>query len=186
MDTFVFNSITDEELADMSKNAKVFNLTEDSIKSEKVILASVDDEQWGSAVERLDIAVWDKKNSVWKLLDIHDKIEGYNEIPLGYVFEGQAFSRVLVIIRRMSSFLMDKSTYGQTVYIYSVVSDSFKDLVKDPVFLGRMAQSRIYLDGTPRQVYRQIRNTFTDKEKREGLVEYVKSSLSKIGDDLGG
>lgn len=166
MQEFIFNKVTAEDLEKYSKEANVFNMSEEDIKKEKVILTSFDDEKLGSSKESLDVAVYN--NGTWEWLDIADKIEGYNEIPIGYLLDDIEYTRVLVLIRRMSSMLLDVKKDGYNTYILCKIGKDFEgiDLDNDKSLLGLMAKSHIYLDESEESVKEQIQSKIVDENER--------------------
>lgn len=143
---FEFLALTDSDIISYEESAPVFNETDDSIRKEKIILSSFHDEKLGSSVESLDVAIY--INGKWQILDIEDMIDGYNEIPLGYVLGDNDYERVMVIIRRMSSMILDKEKFGVTSYVYFKMPDRYKNLETDKSLIGRLAKHQVFLDGS--------------------------------------
>lgn len=172
MTEFEFKSLTDKDIESYVKDARVFNMSRESIEKEKIVLASFSDEKLGDSEEKLDIAIF-LKNKGWKLLDIDDKIKSYNEIPLGYLLQDIDYDRVLVVIRRMSNMILDKSDGNVSMFIYCVVSPEFKGIENNPSLIGSLARHRIYLDGTYKEVL-----GFIDKHKDVWRdYEYLRNKL---------
>lgn len=145
MDIFTFNPIQLEDILGYEKSSNVFNMSESDIEKERVLLASFDDEKLGSSIEKLDIAI--KVGGQWELLDVEDKIKGYNEIPLGYVLKGVLYDEVMIILRRMSTMKLDRVSSGVTTYIYYKTCYA-DNLANNPSLLGRLASNKIRLDGS--------------------------------------
>lgn len=158
---FVFNDLTDADVEKFAKEAYVFNRDKESIEKDKIILNSFSDEDLGDSVEKLDIAVkvGDKR---WNLLKVNDKIEGYNEIPVGYLLSDTEYDKVLIIIRRMSNFLYDKSSTSSNSFIYSVVRDEYKDIVNHSDISGLLASKKIYLDKDFKELSEDIKQRFDE------------------------
>ena len=169
MKTFSFNPISVESVEEFSKNSRVFNMTKDNIEREKVILSSFYDEKLGSAQEKLDIALFRKGK--WDILDIDERISGYNEIPLGYVVSTESYDKVMVILRRMSTMVLDKVKEGISTYIYSVVPERFRDVQDNAAMLGMLAKNQICLDGSE-EMYRRIGEC--NQRDSETMLEWVK------------
>lgn len=165
MEEFVFNKVTEEDLDRYTKDANVFNMSEDDIKKEKIILTSFEDEKLGSSRETLDIAVYN--DGEWSWIDIEDKIKDYNEIPVGYVLEGIDYTRVLVLVRRMSSMLLDTKRDGYSAYILCKVGKDFDvvSLNDDKALLGLLAKSHIYLDENIDSVKQQIQTNIVERNE---------------------
>ena len=165
MEEFVFNKVTKEDLETYTKDANVFNMSEEDIKKEKVILTSFEDEKLGSSQETLDIAVYN--NGKWSWLDIKDKIEGYNEIPVGYVLEDIDYTRVLILVRRMSSMLLDTKRDGYSAYILCKIGKDFNlsSIEEDKALMGLLAKSHIFLDEDVDSVKQQIQTNIVDRNE---------------------
>lgn len=166
---FTFNPISKEYVEELESSSNIFNMTKQDIEKEKVVLASFEDEKLGSAVEKLDLAVY--LDGVWCLLDIDDKIEGYNEIPIGYLVKDVSYDRIMVILRRMSTMVLDKVKEGISTYIYSKVPDKYQDVQNDKRFMGFLAKNHIYLDGSD-DMYEKVNNL---KNDREATIDWLKS-----------
>lgn len=166
MEEFIFNKVTEDDLNKYTKEANVFNMSEDDIKKEKIILTSFEDERLGSSKESLDIAVYN--NGKWSWVDIEDKIKDYNEIPVGYLVDGLDYTRVLILIRRMSSMVLDMKRDGYNAYILCKIGDSFKnvELDKDTALLGLLAKSHICLDESIDNVKNQIQLNIVDENEK--------------------
>ena len=143
---FEFIDLTLDDIVSYEKNSPIFNATDDSIRKEKIILTSFHDEKLGSSVESLDVALY--KDGKWCILDIEDMIDGYNEIPIGYVIGDNEYERVMVIIRRMSSMVLDKEKFGATSYVYFKMPDVYRHLENDKSLIGKLAKYRVVLDGS--------------------------------------
>jgi hypothetical protein len=146
MDIFKFNPVTDEEIAEYAVSSNVFNMSKDDIEKEKIFLKSFSDEKLGSSMERLDVAVF--RDDAWKLLDIEDRIEGYNEIPLGYILKDESYDKVLIILRRMSTVVLDSIKEGISTYIYFRVSDEYSSVKQNASLFGLLARNHICLDNS--------------------------------------
>jgi hypothetical protein len=158
---FIFNKITEDEVEEYAESSNVFNLSEDDIMKEKVILASFSDEKFGSSEEKLDIAIFN--NNAWHVIDIDEKIKGYNEIPLGYVLNGKDFSRVLVLVRRMSTFIVDRKKEGYHSYVFCKVPEKYKEVSKDKALFGLLAKNQVYLDGSEDDIKSQIQSKIVER-----------------------
>lgn len=145
---FKFAEVTQEQIKDFVNMSHVFNNTRGYIDSEKVILASFEDENLGDCVEKLDIAVY--SHGEWILLDIEDKIREYNEIPLGYVLKDvkEDYTKVMVIIRRLSSMVLDTKREGVSAYIYNIIDDSLSSIEDEAysIVYGILCRYNIALD----------------------------------------
>lgn len=160
---FVFNEITNEDIENYVSISNVFNLSEEDILKEKIELASFSDERLGASEEKLDVALF--YNNSWNLLDIEDKIKDYNEIPLGYILDGEVFSRVLVLIRRMSTVLVDRKKGGFNSYILCKVPDKYKSVSQDKALFGLLAKNQVYLDGSEEEIKSQIQSKIVDRNE---------------------
>ena len=165
MEEFVFNKVTEDDLETYTKDANVFNMSEEDIKKEKVILTSFEDEKLGSSQETLDIAVYN--DGKWSWLDIADKIAGYNEIHIGYVLEGIDYTRVLVLVRRMSSMILDTKHDGFSSYILCKIGKDFdlSSVSEDKALMGLLAKSHIFLDEDVDSVKQQIQTNIIDRNE---------------------
>ena len=165
MEEFIFNKVTEEDLKTYTKEANVFNMSEDEIKKEKVVLTSFEDEKLGSSRETLDIAVYN--NGKWSWLDIGDKVKDYNEIPVGYVLDGIEFTRVLILVRRMSSMILDMKRDGYSAYILCKIGKDFDMSVldNDKALSGLLAKSHIFLDEGLDSVKQQIQTNIVDRNE---------------------
>ena len=163
---FVFNKVTENDIDKYVSNANVFNMSDEEIKREKVILSSFEDEKFGSSFEKLDIAVYN--DGTWSWLDIDDKIEGYNEIPVGYLLEDIVYSRVLILVRRMSTMVLDTKRDGYNAYILCKMGKEFENvnLSEDRALLGLLAKSHIYLDEPIGSVREQIQQKIVDENEK--------------------
>lgn len=161
--SFIFNKITDDDLKFYVEHSNVFNMTRDSIEREKILLSSYSDESLGASEEKLDIAVYNE--GVWHIQDIASKIKGYNEIPLGYILpKEEPFTRVLIILRRLSNIVLDTVKEGYSSYIYCITaSDKYQNLEEDKALFGLLAKSKIYLDMPEDDIKRQIKENITDR-----------------------
>ena len=162
-DTFIFNKVTDEDIKRYANNSNVFNLSEKDILCEKIELVSFTDEKLGSSEEKLDLAVF--SDGKWTLLDIEDKVRDYNEIPLGYLLGDTEFSRVLVIVRRMSTFIADTKKDSVSSYIFCKVPDKYKEVSKDKALFGLLAKSRVFLDESEDNIKAQIQSNIVDRNE---------------------
>lgn len=176
MNSFVFNKLTQKDIEKYADKAYVFNKERSGIMKEKVLLGSVSDDRFGSSEEKLDVAV--RENGMnWELLDIEDKIKGYNEIPLGYVINDEDFDEVLVIIRRMSNFAFDEKNHSDTSYIYTVMNDEYKNLPMFPAVSGMLAANKIRLN-------KDFDSVRKDVEKRYGkdmlTAENIIKGIQKV------
>lgn len=169
LEDFIFNELKQEDLQSYIDKAYVFNMSEDDIIKEKVVITSFSDDSIGSAQEYLDVAVFFKNE--WKILNILDKIDGYNEIPLGYLLENVEFDRVLVIIRRMSTVILDKSKESSSSIIYSKLNDDFIGIKGHPELIGKFAKYGIYLDKEYDDVVEDIKLRFSEKVQEELLID---------------
>ena len=164
---FDFSRLTIENIETWERKSNIFNMTKDGISKEKVILSSFYDERLGESVERLDVAV--SKDGKWEILDIDDKIEGYNEIPLGYVLENVSYDKVMVILRRLSSMIIDKEKSGVSTFIYYKVDDKYRDVVDNKTLLGKLASNKICLDDS---------DEMFDKLRKIGILEDINRLIS--------
>lgn len=162
-EVFEFNKLKDEDLSLYLEGANVFNLPEDEILKEKVELVYFTDEKFGSSKEKLDIAVYN--NEKWNVLDIDDKVEGYNEIPLGYLLSDVQFSRILVIIRRMSTMVFDRKKEGFNAYILCKVPDKYRLVSQDKALFGLLAKNQVYLDCSEDEIRKQIQSNIVDRNE---------------------
>lgn len=169
MEEFVFNDLKQEDLQDYIDKAYVFNMSEEDILKEKIVLTSFSDESIGSAQECLDIAIFLKNE--WKLLNIHDKIEGYNEIPLGYLVENTEFDRILIVIRRMSTVILDRNKESSSQFIYSKLNPIYSGITDHPELVGKFAKYQIYLDREYEDVIEDITLRFSERVKDELLQD---------------
>lgn len=158
---FVFNKVTNKEAEEYASKSNVFNLSEDDIMKEKIILASFSDERFGSSEEKLDVAVF--ANNEWNVIDIDEMVKGYNEIPLGYVLKDRQFSRVLVLVRRMSTFIVDRKKEGYHSYVFCKVPDKYKDVSKDKALFGLLAKNQVYLDEGEDGIKSQIQSKIVER-----------------------
>lgn len=163
---FTFNKLTLDEIKELVDSSYIFNKTKESIDSEKITLVSFSDERLGSSVEKLDVAVF--KDGEWEILDIDKKIEGYNEIPLSYLISSVTYDKVIVVIRRMSTMLLDTKKDGITSYILSVIPEKYRSIEDNPKLLGMLAKNRISLDDSE-EMYHKIEKCDTSGELKEWL-----------------
>ena len=159
---FMFNPISVEEVVKYVATSKVFNNVKESIEREKISLASFSDEAFGAAKEKLDVAVF--HDGRWKVLEIDGLIEGFNEIPLGYVVGALEYDKVLIILRRMSTMMFDKNKEGISTYMYNVIEMKYKGLEENIALYGILAKNGM---------------CFTDLESLERDVEKVSSERDK-------
>ena len=170
MSDFVFDKISDSDIEKYAEEAKVFNYTRERIDREGVMLVSFEDEKLGSSMEKLDLAVsFDKK--VWTLLDIDDIIQGYNEIPLGYVTNGVEYNYLMVIVRLMSNMVLDKVHDNYHAYIYCRVDDYLKG-IEDSYFQGKLAVDKFDLLGDYDTVIKKIEGS--ELPYRKDLLREIK------------
>ena len=160
---FSFNEVSLSDIEKYANSSNVFNLSEDDILKEVITLASFHDENLGSSEEKLDLAIYNNKE--WKLLDIEDKIGDNNQIPLSYLLKDISFSRVLVLIRRMSSMLLDRKQTGVSSYILCKVKDKYKDVHLDKALFGLLAKSHVYLDQSESEIKEQIQKNIFDRNE---------------------
>lgn len=161
---FEFNKITDIDLDKYVSDSNVFNMSEHDILNERIIVTSFSDETLGSAEEHLDIALFN--NGKWDLLDVNDKVNTDEEITLGNLISGLEFTRVLIIIRRMSTIVLDRKKEGVNSYILCKVPEKYKDVSKDKALFGLLAKSHVYLDCTEEEIKNQIQeNIFSRNEE---------------------
>lgn len=166
MEIFSFNPISVEFIENISKDSKVFNMTKDKIEAEKILLTSFYDEKLGASEEKLDIAIY--KDGRWEILDIEEKIEGFNEIPLGYLISSVTYDKVIVVIRRLSTMLLDTKKDGLTTYIYNVISNKYKSINDNPKLLGMLARYGICLDDSD-EMYKKLERYDTTNEIRSWI-----------------
>lgn len=169
---FIFDELTQKDVQGYVDKAYVFNRSKEQIEKEKVVLNLFSDESLGDSVEKLDVAV-KFGDGEWNLLNINDKIESYNEIPLGYLLNDIKYDKVLIILRRMSNFLYDKTTGSSNSYIYSIVRDEYKMVSKFPSLSGMLASKRIYLDKSYDELVKDIREKW-DGTDAEDIVKALK------------
>lgn len=158
---FIFNKVTNDDLDKYIKESNVFNISEDEIKSEKIILNTFEDEKLGSSTEKLDIAVYN--NGTWSWLDIDDKVSGYDEIPLGYLLDGVEYTRVLILIRRMSTIVLDRIKDGYSCYILCKVPEKYYFVSKDKALYGLLAKNHVFLDEDLQNIKSQVESNIIDK-----------------------
>ena len=168
---FQFNPISVNFVKGLESSSNVFNITRCNLEKEKVLLAFFEDEKLGSSAERLDVAIG--MNEEWSVLDIEDKVEGYNEIPLGYILSGAEYDKVMVILRRMSNMVLDKKKEGITHYIYNILPDIYEDLPNK--FYGFLASNKICIDGSE-DMMSKVEKIPDCKLKLE-LRDYLKSKV---------
>src|SRR5574344_1920746 len=143
MSEFTFKDLTVEDVQRYFENANIFNLTQRDINKEQIMLASFSDEKLGSSVERLDVAV--RHQGKWKVLNT-DNIREYNVIPMEFVLNNVEYDMVLVVIRRMSNMLFDKTSANLTYYAYYKVEDKYRYIKDNKGLLGWLAKNRVCLD----------------------------------------
>lgn len=169
MEVFTFNPISLDDVVKYAEDCKVFNSLKEDIEKEKIMLASFSDEKLGSSMEKLDLAVF--SNGEWKILDIDKKIEGYNEIPLGYLISSVNYDKVMVILRRMSTMVLDKVKEGISTYIYNAIPEKYRSLNGNASMIGMLAKNRISLDDSD-EMYKRI--------EESGDCDVIKKWLSNI------
>lgn len=174
---FVFDELTESDVNSYAEKAYVFNRYKKQIEVDKVLLTSFSDEQYGDSEEKLDVAV-KTGDEGWRLLNISDKIESYNEIPIGYLLSGVEYDKVLVIIRRMSSLIFDKSNVSSSSYIYSVIGDEYKNISNYPEVSGLLASNKIYLDKRFEELSKDIRDRF-DSTKAEMIIGEIRKVIGE-------
>ena len=160
---FVFNKIGIGDVEEYASSSNVFNLSEEDILKEKIQITSFSDEKLGASEEKLDVAVFN--DNQWSILDIEDKVKDYNEIPLGYLLEDRDFSRVLVLIRRMSTVLLDRKRDGYNSYVFCKVPEKYKNVSQDKALFGLLAKSHVYLDGSEEDIKSQIKSNIVDRNE---------------------
>ena len=161
---FIFKRITKNDLIEYGKSSRVYNMTLEEIKSDKIFLTEFHDEMLGDSVEDLTVAISKSYHgNSWTKLNIREKIDGYNEIPLGYLLDGISFKRVLIIIRRMSNMILDRKIGNSSTSIYSLMDDKYKNLSKDRVLIGKLAQYRIFVHGNLNTVKKHVRDSVSDQ-----------------------
>lgn len=158
---FIFNPVTSNDLDKYIKESNVFNVSEEEIKSEKIVLNTFEDEKLGSSTEKLDIAVYN--NGVWSWVTTEDKVSGYNEIPLGYLLEGIEYTRVLVLVRRMSTIVLDRVKDGYSCYILCKVPDKYYFVSEDKALFGLLAKNQVYLDVDADNIKSQVQSNIVDR-----------------------
>lgn len=146
MDQFIFNPLTIKDVEELESSSNIFNMSRVDMEKEKVTLASYEDESLGSSMENLDVAVY--QDGEWHLLDIESKIQGYNEVPIGYLIDGYPCSKVMIIIRMMSSLLTDKVKSSTISYIYYIVPKKYGRVSENKALFGNLAKNHICLDDT--------------------------------------
>lgn len=160
--SFIFNKLKSEDLSFYVDKSNVFNMKRGDIEKEKILLASYSDDTLGASEEKLDIAIY--RDGVWELQDIEKKIKGYNEIPLGYILPKDSdFTRILIILRRMSNMILDSVKEGFSSYIYCVADSRYHMLEEDKALFGLLAKNRIFLDVSEEEVKQQIKENITDR-----------------------
>lgn len=169
------------EIIDISKvnldGLRIFNITRSLLLKEKVELISFEDERLGSSKEILHIFIRKGGEEIWDSLDIKDKIEGYNEIPLGYILgDIDDYSDVMVYIQRESSVLLDRVSKGATVYSYHIVSDKYERLCSDMSIVGALASKSITLEDDIDKTYNQIREKMSSYSANS-LIENIKNYI---------
>lgn len=174
---FVFDELTESDVNAYAEKAYVFNRYKKQIEIDKIILNSFSDERYGDSKEKLDVAVKNGSGR-WNLLNISDKIESYNEIPLGYILSGVEYDKVLVIVRRMSSLIFDKSNVSSSSYIYSVIGDEYKNISNYPEVSGLLASNKIYLDKGFEELSKDIIDRF-DNTKAEMIIGEIRKVIGE-------
>lgn len=144
MDKFIFSPLTQKDVEELDSSSNIFNMVREDVEHEKVILASYDDENLGSSVEHLDVAVY--RDNQWHILDIESKMQDFNEIPLGYLIHDEECSKVMVIIRLMSSLLTDKVKSNIISYVYYIVPKKYGSIKDNKALFGNLAKNHICLD----------------------------------------
>ena len=112
-------------------------------------------------MEKLDVAVY--YNGEWSILDIDDKVRGYNEIPLGYLLQGVPYEKVLVILRIMSTMLTDKVKSSVITYMYYSVSEKYRDIQYNKALFGKLAKNRVCLDDSE-EMHKSLRGLGISKD----------------------
>jgi len=158
---FIFNELTDDDIQYFVDKSKVFNVSLEEAKNEKITLLSMSDETLGASQEHLDIAIYN--DNKWSILDIKDKVQDYNELPLGYLVSDKDFSRILIIVRRMSTLVLDTVKEGSNSYILCIVPDKYKGISKDKALFGLLAKNQVYLDEPEESIKSQIKSKIYDR-----------------------
>lgn len=144
MDIIQFSPIKQKELENYASSAYVFNTSRENILKEVIRTASFSDERLGSSDEDVTVAIATNKGK-WRVLPLTNHS---GEIVLQDVLENKRFSKVLVIVRRMSSMVLDKVKSNFSCYILSSVHKDFAkiDIPKYASIKGELAKNRIYLN----------------------------------------
>lgn len=167
---FEFNKLTLDDIANYVEKSHVFNNMKETIEAEQIVLASFEDERLGSSQEKLDVAVC--REGEWEILDTDKKIQGFTEIPLGYILYGVEYDKVLVILRKMSNMVLDRCKSSITYYMYHVLSDTYKEVEDNLPLYGILAKNRIPVDSID-SLTKRI-DGIVDARDRDLVMSWVK------------
>jgi hypothetical protein len=159
MQVFKFNEISHIELKNYNENAFVFNVSIDDLKKIQAVENKFTTEDLGSTSESVDIFV----DTLGKgLLPVDNYLtkssfltkEGDSEsgiYALGGMIElletkGVQFKGILVVVRTMSSFLMDTKDVSFISSYYSICTNEVSILLGDnPALDGLLAKQKVRL-----------------------------------------
>ena len=167
MEEFIFNDLTPEDIQSYESDAYVFNVSPEDFNNERVVLMGFEDDRLGKSVEHVDIAVKEGKDSEWVLLDIQDRVD-----DSGDIVDTSKYCQALIILRRMSSLLIDKEKYNSSCHIISKLSGDFTNSSLSASDCGILASNQVYLDNSFDDVLQGVRSRFSG-ELLDELVRVI-------------
>lgn len=178
MEEFIFDSLTLDDLVKYVNTSKVFNITKGEFNQVKVYLASYEDEKLGSAVERLDVAY--HVGNKWSLVDMN-KVDGFNEVPLSWLLSDVGdIDDCLVILRRMSNMVLDRSNASISTYIYHIVDDKYEFITSNALMNGKLARFGIKLDGSVEDILQVINDTVDNDYDKNSLINFIECGVANV------
>ena len=178
MEEFIFDSLTLDDLVKYVNTSKVFNITKGEFNQVKVYLASYEDEKLGSAVERLDVAY--HVGNKWSLVDMN-KVDGFNEVPLSWLLSDVGdIDDCLVILRRLSNMVLDRSNASISTYIYHIVDDKYEFITSNALMNGKLARFGIKLDGSVEDILQVINDTVDNDYDKNSLINFIECGVANV------
>lgn len=178
MEEFIFDSLTLDDLVKYVNTSKVFNITKGEFNQVKVYLASYEDEKLGSADERLDVAY--HVGNKWSLVDMN-KVDGFNEVPLSWLLSDVGdIDDCLVILRRMSNMVLDRSNASISTYIYHIVDDKYEFITSNALMNGKLARFGIKLDGSVEDILQVINDTVDNDYDKNSLINFIECGVANV------
>ena len=163
-EAFVFDSIDPDNLESFIKSAFVFNYPKDMILGEVITLSAYESEELGSSIEHLDVFVY--SDGKWQFIpNLQERVAGVTTIHLCELIQDVDFTRVLIIVRRLSSFVFDKKDSNFVAYVLCKCLPEYDQIHLDRPLFGLLAKSQVYLDRPNDDVRKQIEEKVINRDK---------------------